>query len=43
MMALGPFLFGAPLALFALLSLPIIWWVLRATPLAVCAALERTH
>ena len=32
MMALGPFLFGAPLALFALLSLPIIWWVLRATP-----------
>ena len=32
MTALGPFLFGAPLALFALLSLPIIWWVLRATP-----------
>jgi hypothetical protein len=32
MTALGPFLFGAPLALFALLALPIIWWVLRATP-----------
>ena len=32
MTVLGPFLFGAPLALFALLSLPVIWWVLRATP-----------
>ncbi|KCZ90616.1 DUF4159 domain-containing protein [Hyphomonas johnsonii] len=32
MTALGPFLFGAPLALLALLTLPIIWWVLRATP-----------
>jgi len=30
--ALGPFLLGAPLALFALLALPLIWWVLRATP-----------
>jgi hypothetical protein len=30
--ALGPFLLGAPLALFALLALPVIWWVLRATP-----------
>ena len=29
---LGPFLFGAPLALGALLLLPVIWWVLRATP-----------
>ena len=28
-----PFLsFGAPLALLALLGLPVIWWVLRATP-----------
>ena len=32
MTAIGPFLLGAPLALFALLALPIIWWVLRATP-----------
>ena len=32
MTALGPFLLGAPLALFALLALPLIWWVLRATP-----------
>lgn len=31
-MTLGPFLFGAPLALLALIALPIIWWVLRATP-----------
>jgi len=30
--AIGPFLLGAPLALFALLALPLIWWVLRATP-----------
>lgn len=29
---LGPLLFGAPLALAALLLLPLIWWVLRATP-----------
>lgn len=32
MTAIGPFLLGAPLALFALLALPLIWWVLRATP-----------
>lgn len=32
MTALGPFLFGAPLALIALAALPIIWWLLRATP-----------
>ncbi|MEL8055391.1 MAG: DUF4159 domain-containing protein [Pseudomonadota bacterium] len=31
-MTLGPFLFGAPLALIGLIALPIIWWVLRATP-----------
>ncbi|MEM1086708.1 MAG: DUF4159 domain-containing protein [Pseudomonadota bacterium] len=31
-MSLGPFLFGAPLALIGLIALPIIWWVLRATP-----------
>ncbi|MEM9317337.1 MAG: BatA domain-containing protein, partial [Pseudomonadota bacterium] len=31
-MTLGPFLFAAPLALIALVSLPVIWWVLRATP-----------
>ena len=31
-MTLGPFLFGAPLALAGLIALPIIWWVLRATP-----------
>ncbi|MEE2878499.1 MAG: DUF4159 domain-containing protein [Pseudomonadota bacterium] len=31
-MTLGPFLFGAPLALIGLLALPVIWWVLRATP-----------
>lgn len=30
--ALGPFLFGAPWALAALVALPLIWWVLRATP-----------
>ncbi len=32
MTSLGPFLLGAPLALFALLALPLIWWILRATP-----------
>lgn len=32
MTAIGPFLLGAPLALAALLALPLIWWVLRATP-----------
>lgn len=31
-MSLGPFLFMAPLALLALLVLPLIWLVLRATP-----------
>ena len=32
MTALGPFLLGAPWALAALVALPLIWWVLRATP-----------
>ena len=31
-MTLGPFLFTAPLALLGLIVLPIIWYVLRATP-----------
>lgn len=31
-MTLGPFLFMAPLALLGLLSLPVIWYILRATP-----------
>ena len=31
-MSLGPFLFGAPFALLMLIALPVIWWVLRATP-----------
>lgn len=31
-MTIGPFLFGAPLALLGLIALPIIYWVLRATP-----------
>ena len=31
-MTLGPLLFGAPLALIGLIALPIIWFVLRATP-----------
>lgn len=31
-MTLGPFLLGAPLALIALAALPVIWWLLRATP-----------
>ena len=31
-MTLGPFLFGAPLALLGLLALPVIWYILRATP-----------
>lgn len=31
-MMLGPFLFGAPLALAALIALPVIWYILRATP-----------
>lgn len=31
-MNLGPLQFGAPLALLGLLVLPLIWWLLRATP-----------
>lgn len=31
-MILGPFLFLAPLALLGLIALPVIWWLLRATP-----------
>ncbi len=31
-MTLGPFLFGAPLALIGLLALPVIWLILRSTP-----------
>ena len=31
-MMLGPFLFGAPLALLGLIALPVIWYILRATP-----------
>src|SRR5262245_21018037 len=31
-MTLGPFLFGAPWALAALAALPILWWLVRATP-----------
>lgn len=31
-MSVGPFLLGAPLALAALIALPIIWFILRATP-----------
>ncbi|MEO1405399.1 MAG: DUF4159 domain-containing protein [Pseudomonadota bacterium] len=31
-MTFGPFLFAAPLALVGLIALPVIWWVLRATP-----------
>ena len=31
-MMLGPVLFGAPLALLGLIALPVVWWVLRATP-----------
>ncbi len=31
-MTFGPFLFGAPLALVALALLPVIWFILRATP-----------
>lgn len=32
MTALSPFLLGAPWALAALVALPVIWWILRATP-----------
>ncbi|WP_300376201.1 DUF4159 domain-containing protein [Henriciella sp.] len=31
-MTLGPFLFGAPFALLGLIALPVIWYILRATP-----------
>ena len=31
-MSLGPLLFAQPFALLGLLALPIIWWLLRATP-----------
>lgn len=31
-MTLGPFLFMAPLTLIGLIALPIIWFILRATP-----------
>ena len=31
-MILGPFLFIAPLTLLSLIALPIIWYILRATP-----------
>ena len=31
-MTFGPFLFMAPLALIGLISLPVIWYILRATP-----------
>jgi hypothetical protein len=29
---IGPFLFGAPYALWALAALPALWWLMRATP-----------
>ncbi|MEO1303562.1 MAG: DUF4159 domain-containing protein [Pseudomonadota bacterium] len=31
-MSLGPFLFMAPLTLLGLIALPVIWYILRATP-----------
>jgi len=31
-MTLGPFLFMAPLTLLGLIALPVIWYILRATP-----------
>lgn len=31
-MTLGPFLFMAPLTLIGLIALPVIWYILRATP-----------
>jgi hypothetical protein len=37
-MILGPFLFMAPFALLGLISLPVIWYILRATPPAPKAA-----
>jgi hypothetical protein len=30
--SIGPILFGAPAALLALLALPLLWWLMRATP-----------
>jgi len=32
MLSLGPLAFATPLALLGLLSLPVIWWLLRVTP-----------
>ena len=32
MMQLGPLGFASPWLLLALLALPILWWLLRATP-----------
>ena len=32
MLALGPLSFTAPWILLALLSLPVLWWLLRVTP-----------
>ncbi len=31
-MSIGPILFGAPWALAALAALPLLWWLMRATP-----------
>ena len=31
-MTLGPFLFGAPAALLALLALPALWWLMKRQP-----------
>ena len=31
-MSVGPFVLGAPLALAALIALPVLWFILRATP-----------
>ena len=32
MATIGPLAFGAPWVLFALVALPVIWWLLRVTP-----------
>src|SRR5574341_1356878 len=32
MLALGPLSFAAPWVLLALISLPVLWWLLRITP-----------
>ena len=32
MTAIGPIAFGAPWVLFGLVTLPVIWWLLRVTP-----------